>query len=135
MPVAIPVISGTIPADAAASNNSLVQRDSAGGATVVAIVAATANLAAAAYSASHTVSATESILNGDATGGAVVFTLPFASAFPGRLVIAKKIDVSGNAVSLTPQSPDTIDGASSKSTTSQWGILRGYSNGTNWFTW
>ena len=65
-----------------------------------------------------------------------VVTLLAASTVPGRQLVVK--DESGLAsgtltITVTPAS-GTIDGAASKVVNTAYGVLRVYSNGTNWFT-
>lgn len=62
----------------------------------------------------------DSILIVDASSGAVTINLKPAREWEQKRVIVKKIDSSGNAVTATPDGSDTIDGASSKATTTQW---------------
>ena len=66
--------------------------------------------------------------------GAVSATLPAQTA--GLAIMIK--DESGaagtNNITVTPAS-GTIDGAANKVINTNYGILRVYSNGTNWFTW
>lgn len=56
----------------------------------------------------------------DATGGAATVTLPLAASVPGKKFIVKKIDSSGNAVTLTRAGSDLIDGATTKALSAQW---------------
>lgn len=55
----------------------------------------------------------------DATGGAVTLTLP-ALANAVRAIAVKKIDASGNAVTVDGYGSETIEGTATKSTTTQW---------------
>lgn len=55
----------------------------------------------------------------DASGGAVVITLPLALG-DGQLYRIKKIDSSGNTVTVVPQSGDLIDGSTGIFLTTQW---------------
>lgn len=64
----------------------------------------------------------------DATGGAVVLTLPpilaLQKAYLQREIVAKKIDASGNAVTITATVPDLIDGAATLAIGTQYGARR-----------
>lgn len=62
----------------------------------------------------------------DATNGPITVTLPTPTK--GRELVAKKVDASGNAVTLS----GAIDGAASKQLTSQWQSVRLYGNGDQW---
>lgn len=48
----------------------------------------------------------------DATAGAVTVNLPAAGTVQGKVYTIKKKDSSGNAVTVDPNSTETIDGAS-----------------------
>ena len=69
----------------------------------------------------------------DAAGGAVTVTLPAASTVTGQTFHVKKIDATANAVTLDGNGAETIDGASTKATTTQWASYSVQSNGTGWF--
>lgn len=62
----------------------------------------------------------------DATSGAFAVTLPTATA--GAKVTVKKIDSSGNAVTLT----GTVDGASNPTLSNQWEAAELVGNGSTW---
>jgi hypothetical protein len=81
-----------------------------------------------------TVSDNDTYFTMDASAGARTFTLPAASsAGSGFRVRFKKIDSSSNAVTITPNGSDTIDGASSLSLSSQYSFATIVSNGTTWY--
>jgi len=69
----------------------------------------------------------------DATSGNITITLPAASTCAGRIYIVKKIDASGNSVTIDGDSAETIDGAATVSTTTQWVSFQIQSNGANWY--
>lgn len=68
-------------------------------------------------------------------GGAMTARLPPADAAIalGRVVHVKKIDVSGNAVTLSVQGGGLIDGGSSVSLSAQYKSVSVVSNGAQWF--
>lgn len=68
----------------------------------------------------------------DCTSGAVSVNLPDASKNVGQTCMIKKIDSTGNAATLTANGSDKIDGVSSKSTSTQYAIIRVVSVGTGW---
>ena len=60
-------------------------------------------------------------------------TLPDATRWPRRKITVKKVDASGNVVTLAPQGGQTIDGvALGKTTSTQWGGWTPQSDGSNW---
>lgn len=70
----------------------------------------------------------------DATSGAVTVSLSDpALARPGDEALVKKIDASGNAVTVDSVSGN-IDGAATQSLSSQWDALRARGDLTDWFT-
>ena len=69
----------------------------------------------------------------DATAGAISQALPAAASHNGRIYSLKKIDSSGNAVTIDPNASETIDGATTISLSAQWQHARIQSNGTAWF--
>jgi len=89
-------------------------------------------------SSTHSTSDTDAILSVSYTGtGAVTITLQSANVAAGRVLVIK--DAGGNAttnnITVNTQGSETIDGAASASITSDDGVLRLYSDGTNWFVW
>jgi hypothetical protein len=85
----------------------------------------------------YTVLATDAKVCYTSLSAARVVTLPAASTLPGQNLVVK--DESGacsgtNTITVTPAS-GTIDGAANKVINTAYGVLRVYSNGTNWFTW
>ncbi|MFH1681774.1 MAG: hypothetical protein ABIH26_14170 [Candidatus Eisenbacteria bacterium] len=64
----------------------------------------------------YTVTDGDTVLIGDAGTGAFVFTLPAATN--GRVLYFKKIDSSANAIGLTPNGAEDIDGATGASAVS-----------------
>ena len=93
----------------------------------------------AAFRTIRRVSASEALSKSDytvlvnAVGGAVTVTLPAASSVNGQTYIIKKIDASGNAVTIAAAGSETIDGAATKATTTQWASYSIQSDGTGWF--
>lgn len=83
--------------------------------------------------ATTTPTATDYALLADATGGAVTVNLPPAAGNSGRVLIVKKIDASGNAVTLDGDGAETIDGAATQATSTQWNAFTVQCDGTGWF--
>ncbi len=69
----------------------------------------------------------------DATSAAFTVTLPAAASYPGQILVIKKIDSSGNAVTIDGNSTETIDGATTASLSAQWQSKVIQSNGTAWY--
>lgn len=68
----------------------------------------------------------------DAAGGAFAANLPAASTCSGMAVAFKKIDATANAITVTPNGADKIDGAASYIINAQYQYLIISSDGTNW---
>lgn len=71
------------------------------------------------------------------TSSARTVTLLSATVSTTRIVIIK--DESGaagtNNITIATEGSETIDGASTLVISSNYGVARLYSDGTNWFTW
>lgn len=68
-----------------------------------------------------TLDSTHNTVTMDASGGARVVTLPAAStSIVGRMYRVKKMDSSGNSVTITCAGSDTLDGAATKALTTQY---------------
>lgn len=83
--------------------------------------------------ASATLGANDYTVLANAASGAVTVTLPAASTVTGQTFHVKKIDATANAVTLDGNGAETIDGAATKATTTQWASYSVQSNGTGWF--
>lgn len=51
----------------------------------------------------------DTVLEADATSGNIIINLPTISSNKGKTVVVKKMDSSGNTVTLTPNGAETID--------------------------
>jgi hypothetical protein len=78
----------------------------------------------------YTVIATDEYILADAASGAITITLP--SPVSGRLLTVKKIDSSGNAVTLNAGAA-SIDGSSTKVLAAQWDAARVLADAAAWF--
>lgn len=80
------------------------------------------NHAITRVSGNTTLDATHFSVEVDASGGPVTITLPDSTGagVNGRIYNVKKIDNSGNAVTIQRSGADTIDGATTQSLTAQW---------------
>ncbi len=81
----------------------------------------------------YSVAALVYYVRGNATGGSFTITLPAAMNLQGRRILVKKIDSSGNAITLAAAGSDTIEGSATKSLASQWDHYHLISNGVD--TW
>jgi hypothetical protein len=68
----------------------------------------------------------------DTTGGNVMITLPTTGITGGKIFIIKKIAASNNVI-IDVTGEATIDGASTKTITTQWDLLRLQFNGTGYY--
>lgn len=83
--------------------------------------------------ASFSFSTTDSVILCDATSGTVTGTLPTAIGIAGRIYYFKKIDAGANNCIAATTGGQTIDGASTNSTNTQYSSKTMVSNGANWF--
>src|SRR6185503_4919117 len=68
----------------------------------------------------YTITGTDVVVFADATSGNVTITLPTASANAGYRFYVKRIDASGNSVSIARSGSDTIDGQTSVNVVAQY---------------
>jgi len=80
-----------------------------------------------------TLDGTYNVVLVDATSGAVTINLPAVSAISGREYVIKKIDSSGNAVTIDGNASETIDGSTTSSLATQNKYARIKCNGTAWY--
>jgi hypothetical protein len=89
-------------------------------------------LSIAAKTGAYTIVATDQVLTGDATSAGFTITLPTAVSKDGQTFTIKKIDASGNAVTLGTTSSQTIDGSTTFSLPTQYKYVTVVSDGANW---
>lgn len=94
-----------------------------------AMVSSTTDVTAATYTAGGG----EQHINADCTSNAITISLPAASTMAGRWLNVKKIDSTGNVVTIDPNGSETIDGATTISLTMQYESVTLYSDGTEWW--
>ena len=83
--------------------------------------------------ASATLTTSQTVLLCDASGGAIVLTLPAASANTGRRYFIKKIDSSANTVTIDGNANETIDNALTIVISQQYVARFIVSDGSNWW--
>ena len=86
----------------------------------------------AAKTSAYTATFLDEVVTGDATGAAFTITLPAAASSTGLELTFKKIDVSGNAVTIDGNASETIDGATTYALTTQYQKVTIICDGTNW---
>lgn len=79
----------------------------------------------------YTLSSSDRIILVDATSGAISIFVPAASGNQGIVWTVKKVDSSGNAVTIDPDASETIDGASTFALTEANQSISFTSDGTN----
>ena len=86
--------------------------------------------------AAYTTTTSEFLVGVDTTSAAVTITLGSATVTSGRVVIIN--DEGGSAgtnnITVATEGSETIDGAATQTIAANYGTLRLYSDGTNWFT-
>lgn len=129
--------SGVVNADTGATNNTIPLRDNLGGISVVQSLAVEVKSSGIVTLSKAATQTTGFTLDGSATlwpasaGSAFAATLPLASTCAGRIYTIKKIDASGNAVTVTASGADTIDGAATKALSAQWKYITIQSDGVS----
>lgn len=78
----------------------------------------------------------KNVIGADSSGGAFVVTIPLAASNANGFIAIKKIDSSGNAVTMTASGADTIDGLASQSMSVQYDSVSLYSDGVSkWYVY
>lgn len=81
----------------------------------------------------YTITGTDVVIFADATGGNTTITLPAAASFAGYRFFIKRIDSTGNTVSVARSGADTIDGQTTITITQQYTAIMVVSNGSAWY--
>jgi hypothetical protein len=84
-------------------------------------------------SGNYTATINDSVIVVDASGGAVTITLPAAAISKGRIYNIKKTDASVNALIVDGNASETIDGALTVNTTTQYHAFTLVCDGANWW--
>lgn len=93
---------------------------------------AMANLTVTSKSATYTVTTSDQVNLGDASGGAFTYTLPTAVGNEGLILSFKKTDSSTNAITIDGNGSETIDGVATSLLNNQYDTLKIISDGANW---
>jgi collagen triple helix repeat protein len=72
------------------------------------------------------------MIKADASGGPIIINLPTAVGITGKQYVVKKIDTSGNVVTIDPAGLETIDGVTTVGLSTQWDLVVLVSDGSNW---
>ena len=91
-----------------------------------------AALVIATKSAGYTLTDGDDVILVDASGGSVTITLHAAATARKKAYYIKKMDSSANSVVIDGNAAETIDGAATKSTTTQYVSFTLIPDGTNW---
>ena len=91
----------------------------------------------AVQSANGTIDQQGVVVPVDTSGSTVTITLASAAVADGVQVIVndEQGNAGTNAITVDTEGGETIDGATSQTIGSNYGELRLYSDGSNWFTW
>lgn len=85
----------------------------------------------------YTLTAADYTILADATSGAFTVTLPTAAsaytAPSGRIYVIKKIDATGNVVTIQAAGAELIDGTNTKTISTGNNVIEIQSNGTSWY--
>lgn len=81
----------------------------------------------------YTVTPRDSTLLVNATGGSITILLPACSGCTGRMYVIKRIDSSGNSISVTSDGGELIDGSATYSLTTIYQKIKVQTNGANWW--
>lgn len=90
------------------------------------------NYAYTSVSTNTTLDTTHNVISVDASGGAKTITLPTAVGISGRKYTIRKLDSSGNAVTIDGNGTETINGALTKVLAAQYDVATIISNNANW---
>lgn len=139
LPVASPTFTGTLTGPNATFSGNIISSVLASGSSQMAVMSSTGvltytqGLFSNIQSATTTYNATVSdyTVLCDATSGAFTVNLP--STTSRTILVIKKTDSSGNGITIDPSGSNTIDGAATKTLTTQWESVTIQAFGSNWY--
>ena len=80
----------------------------------------------------YTAGVSDNVLKADCTGGNITFSLPAAASATGRVYYFKKIDATGNSMTIQANGSELIDGLNTQSTSTQWESFTLVTDGATW---
>ena len=80
----------------------------------------------------YTASLTDLTILVNATSAAITVSLPLAASVKGKMYVIKKVDASANVVTIDGAGSELIDGATTKTTSTQYAHYTIQSDGTAW---
>ena len=89
-------------------------------------------LTVATKTANYTATVNDDVIECDGTSTAFTVTLPAATSSTGQKLYIKKIDASANAITIDGNASETIDGATTKTLSSQYASYTIICNGSGW---
>lgn len=81
----------------------------------------------------YAVASSDAIILADASVGAIGVNLPSAALNQSRILTIKKVDSSGNLVSINCNGAEKIDGESTIDINTQWAAVTIFCDGDNWY--
>lgn len=118
---------------AGAGGKTVKVKSVADGLEFVTVIGDGVNRPIVSQSTSYTITSTDGVILGNASGGAITFTLPNATGIDGRLYTVKKTDSSANAVILDGHSSQTIDGSTTYNLTIENDSITVIALGGSWY--
>lgn len=92
-----------------------------------------ATFATTTQTTNYTVGSSDTVVFANATSGNVTITIPAASGLVGYRFYIKRVDGSGNTVTVQRSGSDTIDGMTSFTLDQQYTAFAVVSNGSAWY--
>ena len=116
------------------AGNQRINVDASGNVSVGKLITAGLAVSTVTKTANYTTTARDGTVLGDATAGAIAFTLVPASGNSGLIQVFKKIDSSANAVTIHGNAAELIDASNTLALAAQWSsaILQVNAGGTAW---
>ena len=81
----------------------------------------------------YTATLTDDFISADASGGAFTITLPAVATATGKVYYIKKIDATGNPITIDGNGAETIDGAATAIINAQYESITLICNGSTWY--
>lgn len=91
-----------------------------------------ANLNVNTKTSSYTLTSADDVILGDANSAAFTLSLPAAASNEGKIFHIKKVDSTFNAITIDPNSSETVDGSTTTTVNTQNENLQIISDGSNW---